>query len=138
MKEVTAVIAFEDEISLLEIVAYIEENYEAVISSADEWFWMDGCTLLDVKTAAFTESKTISYIGSGMGMNVEFIFIDEYGTASEVATYPCPAMYLSSFVRFLEEIHAFEETAGTYTYNGEAANANTVIDGGTLVFTARE
>ena len=42
MKEVTAVIAFEDEISLLEIVAYIEENYDAVISSADEWFWMDG------------------------------------------------------------------------------------------------
>ena len=138
MKEVTAVIAFEDEISLLEIVAYIEANYEAVISSADEWFWMDGCTLLDVKTATFTESKTISYIGSGMGMNVEFIFIDEYGTASESATYPCPAMYLSSFVRFLKEIDAFEETAGSYTYNGAAANANTVIDGGTVVFTENE
>lgn len=138
MASLTATVPFEGEIAIPEIIAYIDTNYDHALTQADVWFWMDGYTLIDTKNAVFTESKTISYIGSGMGMNVEFIFIDEYGTASEGATYPCPAMYLSSFVRFLEEIHAFEETAGSYTYNGAAANANTVIDGGTLVFSARE
>ncbi|MBO7150726.1 MAG: hypothetical protein J6V82_03145, partial [Clostridia bacterium] len=136
--DLTATVPFENEIAIPEIIAYINANYDHAVSHSDTWFWMDGYTLIDTKNALFTESKTISYIGSGMGMNVEFIFVDEFGTASEGATYPCPAMYLSSFVRFLEEIHAFEETAGSYTYNGEAANANTVIDGGTLVFNARE
>lgn len=138
MASLTATVPFEGEIAIPEIIGYIDANYDHALTQADAWFWMDGYTLIDTKNALFTESKTISYIGSGMGMNVEFIFIDEYGTASEGATYPCPAMYLSSFVRFLEEIHAFEETAGSYTYNGAAANANTVIDGGTVVFTENE